>query len=145
MEKNIMLVVVFVTLLTIGNGSVVFAENHSHEHENYNDSDKYYKKCKPTPENYEKCGFSDKLDVFITYDKQEGDSYHQVVVSVNQVFREIDLHEFTVNEGLAYIDYYFQGYAPYHSKVCVENLNSDSINCKTVDSDSGEVYIAMPD
>lgn len=173
MEKNIALSAILATMLTLGSTNVVLASSHDSEpgfvcghddpntdsrelddcpEEKHRDSDNnnnkhdhYDKNCKPTPENYRECGFSAKLDIFITYDEHPLSYYHQALVSVNHVHEAINLAEFTITNNTAYIDYYFDGYEPYESEVCVENLDSGNEVCEDVYEGDKEIFLPMPD
>lgn len=173
MEKNIALSAILATTLILGSTNIVLANNHDeepgfqcgfddpnensrelddcpeendrkHKHSDNNDRE-YDRNCKPNAENYEECGFSAKLDIFITYDEHPLSYYHQAEVRVNDVHKEINFAEFTITNNTAYIDYYFDGYEPYESVVCVENLDSGNAVCDDVYKGDKEIFLPMPD
>lgn len=101
-----------------------------------------------TEQEYEGTGgenYEDSLEIVIDFDG-DADDYGKGKISVNDVSKKFDVEEELDEHGNPLrINYYFVGYAPEESEVCVKNLDNDEKNCEEVYEGDHEVRLKFPE
>jgi hypothetical protein len=88
--------------------------------------------------------YTDEIEITM-YFPRPAEYYGQAVISVNDVEKKLDVQEEIAKHGNPFaIDYYFEGYKPDESVVCLKNSDSGTIGCREF-YDEEEITIQMPD
>ena len=89
--------------------------------------------------------YGETLEVTVKFDG-DIDEYGDGKLSVNGITKKFNVEEEVEEHGNPLrINYYFLGYAPEESEVCVKNLETDEKNCEEVYAGQDKVTLKFPD
>jgi len=130
---------IILAILLAVNGNVYAAEHHE-DYEEHDTTEDY------TAHEHKSHGkYAGKIVISMYFDKKPS-YYGDAMISTNGVEKIWDFGSDAEKFGSPIlIPYYYKGYKPHESVVCLENLESGRQNCVEVYSNEKKVDINMPD